>query len=366
MPDASTLDAATLQTVMADAHRRLATTFGEHFPEWTLPAFELPTSIPPRRQWQAVNDYWLARKQGVLALKLKELGALPADQRPVRGAALNRFKAEVEAVLSDLEAQVRAFEEAETIRREAVDVTLPGLVRRRGRAHPLTQIRERIEDIFVAMGYAVEDGPEVDTVFYNFDALNIPPDHPARDLTDTFYLDDELALRSQTSNVQIHAMQRRKPPLRIIAPGRVFRRDEPDATHNPMFFQVEGLNVAPGITMGDLKGTLQVFLTRLFDRPVTLRFRPSYFPFVEPGAETDFQCPFCGGSGCRICKHSGWIELGGSGMVHPNVLRACGIDPTEFSGFAFGFGIDRMAALLYGIDDIRLYFENDLRFLSQF
>lgn len=281
------------------------------------------------------------------------------------GAALNRFKAEVEAVLSDLEAQVRAFEEAETIRREAVDVTLPGLVRRRGRAHPLTQIRERIEDIFVAMGYAVEDGPEVDTVFYNFDALNIPPDHPARDLTDTFYLDDELALRSQTSNVQIHAMQRRKPPLRIIAPGRVFRRDEPDATHNPMF-QVEGLNVAPGITMADLKGTLQVFLTRLFDRPVTLRFRPSYFPFVEPGAETDFQCPFCGGSGCRICKHTGWIELGGSGMVHPNVLRACGIDPTEFSGFAFGFGIDRMAALLYGIDDIRLYFENDLRFLSQF
>lgn len=366
MPDVSTINAATLQTVIADAHRQLANAFGERFPEWTLPAFEVPTPAPPRRQWQAVNDYWLARKQGVLALKLKELGTLPADQRPVRGAALNRFKAEVEGVLSNLETQLRAFEEAETIRREAVDVTLPGLVRRRGRAHPLTQIRERIEDIFVAMGYAVEDGPEVDTVFYNFDALNIPPDHPARDLTDTFYIDDELALRSQTSNVQIHAMQRRKPPLRIIAPGRVFRRDEPDATHNPMFFQVEGLNVAPGITMADLKGTLQVFLTRLFERPVTLRFRPSYFPFVEPGAETDFQCPFCGGSGCRVCKQTGWIELGGSGMVHPNVLRACGIDPAEFSGFAFGFGIDRMAALLYGIDDIRLYFENDLRFLSQF
>jgi phenylalanyl-tRNA synthetase alpha chain len=360
------LDASTLQTAIANAHQQLVRAFCERFPEWTLPAFDGLMALPPRRQWQAVNDYWLARKHGVLTLKLKELGTLPADQRPSRGAALNRFKAEVEAVLSQLEAQLRAFEEAETIRREAVDVTLPGLVRRRGRAHPLTQIRERIEDIFVAMGYAVEDGPEVDTVFYNFDALNIPPNHPARDLTDTFYIDDELALRSQTSNVQIHAMQRHKPPLRIIAPGRVFRRDEPDATHNPMFFQVEGLNVAPGISMADLKGTLQVFLTKLFERPVTLRFRPSYFPFVEPGAETDFQCPFCEGAGCRICKHTGWIELGGSGMVHPNVLRACGIDPTEFSGFAFGFGIDRMAALLYGIDDIRLYYENDLRFLSQF
>ncbi|MFQ3581407.1 MAG: phenylalanine--tRNA ligase subunit alpha [Chloracidobacterium sp.] len=359
------IDAPTLQAAIADSHQCLATAFRERFPEWTLPPLDLP-SAPPRRQWQVVNDYWLSRKQGVLALKLKELGTLPPELRPVRGAALNAFKAEVDTALTGLEQQLQAYEAAETIRREAVDVTLPGLARRPGRAHPLTQIRERIEDIFVAMGYAVEDGPEVDTVFYNFDALNIPPDHPAREMTDTFYINEELALRSQTSNVQIHAMQRRRPPLRVIAPGRVFRRDEPDATHNPMFFQVEGLNVGRGITMADLKGTLQVFLTKLFERPVTLRFRPSYFPFVEPGAETDFQCIFCGGTGCRVCKHTGWIELGGSGMVHPNVLRACQIDPAEFSGFAFGFGIDRMAALLYGIDDIRLYFENDLRFLSQF
>ncbi|OYT71602.1 MAG: phenylalanine--tRNA ligase subunit alpha [Chloracidobacterium sp. CP2_5A] len=360
-------DAQSLQAAIAAAHQRLAAVFLERFPEWSLPPLDVSASAAaPRRQWQAVNDYWLARKQGALALQLRQLGTLPPDARPARGAALNAFKSEVEAALTDLERHIKAFEEAEAIRREAVDVTLPGLARRRGRAHPLTQIRERIEDIFVAMGYAVEDGPEVDTVFYNFDALNIPPDHPAREMTDTFYINDELALRSQTSNVQIHAMQRRRPPLRVIAPGRVFRRDEPDATHNPMFFQVEGLNVARGITMADLKGTLQAFLTRLFERPVTLRFRPSYFPFVEPGAETDFQCIFCSGTGCRVCKRTGWIELGGSGMVHPNVLRACRIDPAEFSGFAFGFGIDRMAALLYGIDDIRLYFENDLRFLSQF
>ncbi len=359
-------DASSLHTAIAQGYQHLVTAFCERFPEWPLPPFTVDTTTSPRRHWQALNDYWLARKQGVLALKLKEVGTLPPEVRRVCGAALNAFKTEVEALLAELEQRVRAFEEAEIVRRETVDVTLPGLVRRRGRAHPLTQIRERIEDIFVAMGYAVEDGPEVDTVFYNFDALNIPPEHPARDLTDTFYINDALALRSQTSNVQIHAMQRRRPPLRVIAPGRVFRRDEPDATHNPMFFQVEGLNVARGITMADLKGTLQVFLTQLFERPVTLRFRPSYFPFVEPGAETDFQCIFCGGEGCRICKYSGWIELGGSGMVHPNVLRACQIDPAEFSGFAFGFGLDRMAALLYGIDDIRLYFENDLRFLSQF
>ncbi|MBL8149425.1 MAG: phenylalanine--tRNA ligase subunit alpha, partial [Blastocatellia bacterium] len=200
------------------------------------------------------------------------------------------------------------------------------------------------------------------------DALNIPVGHPARESQDTFYISCELALRSQTSNIQIHAMQRRNLPLRIVAPGKVFRRDNPDPTHNPMFFQVEGLNIARGLTMGDLKGTLQTFLEKLFGRSVKLRFRPSYFPFVEPGAETDFSCIFCGGKNpsCRVCKGSGWIELGGSGMVHPNVLRACNIDPQEYSGFAFGFGIDRMTAMLYGIDDIRNFFANDLRFLEQF
>jgi phenylalanyl-tRNA synthetase alpha chain len=217
------------------------------------------------------------------------------------------------------------------------------------------------------MGYSVEDGPEIETSFYNFDALNIPPGHPARDSADTFYVSEDLALRSQTSNVQIHVMQRRKPPLRVIAPGRVFRRDTPDPTHNPMFFQVEGLNVDRNITLADLKGTLQKFVEMMFGANLRTRFRPSYFPFVEPGAEVDFTCFACAGSGCRICKGTGWIELGGSGMVHPNVLETVGIDPEEFSGFAFGLGIDRMVGLMFdGIDDIRLLFENDVRFLEQF
>jgi phenylalanyl-tRNA synthetase alpha chain len=250
--------------------------------------------------------------------------------------------------------------------RERLDVTLPGRRPRRGHLHPITQLRQRLEDVFVSMGYAVEDGPEVETDFYNFTALNIPELHPARSPQDTFYTTDGLSLRSQTSTVQIHAMQRRRPPLRVVAPGRVFRRDTPDATHNPMFFQVEGLLVDRGITMGHLKGTLSEFVRRLFGAQTRTRFRPSYFPFTEPSMEADYSCFKCGGRGCRLCKGSGWIELGGSGMVHPNVLRAVGIDPEEFSGFAFGLGIDRMCGLMYELDDIRLLFENDVRFLEQF
>ena len=211
-----------------------------------------------------------------------------------------------------------------------------------------------------------EDDCEIETDFYNFDALNIPPGHPARDSADTFYVSGDLALRSQTSTVQIHAMQRQKPPLRVIAPGRVFRRDTPDPTHNPMFFQLEGLNVDRDITLADLKGTLQKFVEMMYGPNLRTRFRPSYFPFTEPSAEVDFSCYVCNGSGCRVCKFSGWIELGGSGMVHPNVLETVGIDSQEFSGFAFGLGIDRMAGLMYDIDDIRLLFENDVRFLEQF
>jgi phenylalanyl-tRNA synthetase alpha chain len=227
-------------------------------------------------------------------------------------------------------------------------------------------LRERLEDVFVALGYAIEDDREIETDFYNFDALNIPENHPARAWQDTFYTTDGFALRSQTSTVQIHAMQRRGVPVRMIAPGRVFRRDTPDPTHNPMFFQVEGLCVDRGITMAHLKGTVAEFLRRVFGADTVTRFRPSYFPFTEPSAEFDFSCFKCKGSGCRICKNSGWIELGGSGMVHPNVLRAVGVDPQEYSGFAFGFGIDRMTALMYELDDIRLLFENDVRFLEKF
>ena len=245
-------------------------------------------------------------------------------------------------------------------------MTIPGRRPRRGHLHPITLLRERIEDIFVSLGYAIEDDREIETDFYNFDALNIPANHPARTSQDTFYTTDGFALRSQTSTVQIHAMQRRGAPVRMIAPGRVFRRDTPDATHNPMFFQVEGLCVDRGISMSHLKGTVAEFLRRMFGADTKTRFRPSYFPFTEPSAEFDFSCFKCGGEGCRICKNSGWIELGGSGMVHPNVLRAAGVDPDVYSGFAFGLGIDRMCALMYGLDDIRLLFENDVRFLEQF
>lgn len=250
--------------------------------------------------------------------------------------------------------------------RESIDVTMPGRRPRPGHLHPITLMRERIEDIFVSLGYAVEDDREIETDFYNFDALNIPEGHPARDPQDTFYTTQGFALRSQTSTVQIHAMQRRGAPVRMIAPGRVFRRDTPDPTHNPMFFQVEGLCVDRGITMAHLKGTLAEFVHRLFGPETRTRFRPSYFPFTEPSAEVDYSCFNCGGEGCRICKQSGWIELGGSGMVHPNVLRAANLNPEEFTGFAFGLGIDRTCARIYQLDDIRLLFENDVRFLEQF
>jgi len=258
------------------------------------------------------------------------------------------------------------------IQRETVDVTIPGRRPRRGHLHPITILRQKIEDIFVSMGYAIEDDREIETDYYNFDALNIPPGHPARESQDTFYTTEGFALRSQTSTVQIRAMERRGVPIRIIAPGKVFRRDTPDMTHVPMFHQIEGLCVDKGITMADLKGTVGEWLRRLFGEDTKTRFRPSYFPFTEPSAEFDFSCFKCHGSGqfegerCRPCKGSGWIELGGSGMVHPNVLKGCGVDPAVFSGFAFGFGLERMCALMYSLDDIRLMFDNDVRFLEQF
>jgi phenylalanyl-tRNA synthetase alpha chain len=268
--------------------------------------------------------------------------------------------------LDQAEQNLKTHIEAARTARESIDVTMPGRRPRSGHRHPITLLRERLEDVFVALGYAIEDDREIETDFYNFDALNIPENHPARAWQDTFYTTEGFALRSQTSTVQIHAMQRRGVPVRMIAPGRVFRRDTPDPTHNPMFFQVEGLCVDRGITMAHLKGTVTEFLRRMFGPDTVTRFRPSYFPFTEPSAEFDFSCFKCKGSGCRICKNSGWIELGGSGMVHPNVLRAVGVDPQEYSGFAFGLGIDRMCALMYELDDIRLLFENDVRFLEKF
>lgn len=314
----------------------------------------------------ALRDKYLGRKSGLIAAEKKRIGALSSEERAEFGRQVNETSALVEAEIARLGQEFAAREQSQALERERIDVTLPGARPRHGHLHPLTLVRQKIEDVFVSMGYSVGDGPEIETSFYNFDALNIPAGHPARDSADTFYISEDLALRSQTSTVQIHTMQRQNPPLRVIAPGRVFRRDTPDPTHNPMFFQVEGLNVDRHITLADLKGTLQNFVEMVFGSNVRTRFRPSYFPFTEPSAEVDFSCYVCSGSGCRVCKGSGWIELGGSGMVHPNVLETVGIDPEEFSGFAFGLGIDRMAGLMYDIDDIRLLFENDLRFLEQF
>lgn len=323
-------------------------------------------AVADRNALKALRDRWLGRKAGLVTEVRKQMGSIPPDERAAFGKAFNELQSYVEAGLDRIGDDMTQRERAEAIARETVDVTMPGRRPHRGHLHPVTILREKVEDIFVRMGYAVEDGPELETTFYNFDALNIPEGHPARESQDTLYVNDELALRSQTSNVQIHAMQRRTPPLRVIAPGRVFRRDTPDPTHNPMFFQVEGLNVGEGISLADLRGTCEEFVRQLFGPETKVRFRPSYFPFVEPGCEFDYLCFVCHGAGCRVCKGSGWIEMGGAGMVHPNVLRGVGIDPEKYQGFAFGFGIDRMAARLFDLDDIRLLYTNDVRFLEQF
>lgn len=305
-------------------------------------------------------------KKSSLAAVKKLIGRVPAEERAAFGQLVQEVEGEIADALAGVELRLTAFIAEARIERERIDVTIPGRRPRRGHLHPLTLLRQQIEDIFVSLGYTIEDDREIETDYYNFDALNIPEGHPARASQDTFYTVDGFALRSQTSTVQIRAMERRGAPLRVIAPGRVFRRDTPDPTHVPMFHQVEGLCVEKGITMEHLKGTMGKFVHRLFGPETKTRFRPSYFPFTEPSGEFDYSCFKCGGTGCRICKGSGWIELGGSGMVHPNVLRACGVDPEIYSGFAFGLGLERMCALLYSLDDIRHMFENDVRFLEQF
>src|SRR5215213_2576430 len=311
-------------------------------------------------------------KKSEIADAKKLIGRVPAEERGAFGQFVQSVEKKILGAIDEAETNLKDFITEAKQERERLDVTLPGRRPRVGHLHPLTILRQRIEEIFVSLGHAIEDDREIETDYYNFDALNIPEGHPARESQDTFYTTNGLALRSQTSTVQIRAMERRGVPIRIIAPGRVFRRDTPDLTHTPMFHQLEGLCVDKGITMAHLKGTVTEWLRRLFGDDTRTRFRPSYFPFTEPSAEFDFSCFVCHGSGklegerCRPCKGSGWIELGGSGMVHPNVLRAVNVDPTVYSGFAFGFGLDRMAALMYEIDDIRYLFENDVRFLEQF
>jgi phenylalanyl-tRNA synthetase alpha chain len=313
-----------------------------------------------------------AGKKSEIANSKKLIGRVAPEERGAFGQFVQTIEKEIVSAMDEAESKLKDFISNAKIAREAIDVTLPARRPRVGHLHPLTLLRQRIEEIFVSLGYAIEDDREIETDYYNFDALNIPEGHPARESQDTFYTTTGLALRSQTSTVQIRAMERRGVPIRIIAPGRVFRRDTPDLTHTPMFHQIEGLCVDKGITVAHLKGTVGEWLRRLFGKETKIRLRPSYFPFTEPSAEFDFSCFKCSGSGvfegerCRPCKGSGWIELGGSGMVHPNVLRACNVDPQIYSGFAFGFGLERMCSLMYSLDDIRLMFENDVRFLEQF
>ena len=311
-------------------------------------------------------------KKAEIAGAKKLIGRVTPEERGAFGQFVQTVEKEIVTAIEEVESSLKNFIAEAKTERERLDVTLPGKRPRVGHLHPITLLRQRIEDIFVSLGYVIEDDREIETDYYNFDALNIPEGHPARESQDTFYTTNGFALRSQTSTVQIRAMERRGVPIRIIAPGRVFRRDTPDLTHTPMFHQIEGLCVDKGITMAHLKGTVGEWLRRLFGKETKIRLRPSYFPFTEPSAEFDFSCFKCGGTGtfdderCRPCKGSGWIELGGSGMVHPNVLRACGVDPQVYSGFAFGFGLERMCSLMYSLDDIRLMFENDVRFLEQF
>ncbi|MGN0557191.1 MAG: phenylalanine--tRNA ligase subunit alpha [Acutalibacteraceae bacterium] len=306
----------------------------------------------------------LLGKKGELTNILKQLGTLSAEERPVIGQLANEVRQKIEALVATKKQELEEKKLAAQLAAEKLDVTMPGKRRKMGYKHPLSVVLDEVKDIFIGMGYSIATGPEVEYDYYNFEALNLPKDHPARDTQDTFFITDNILLRSQTSPVQVHVMENQKPPIRIIAPGRVFRADEVDATHSPLFHQIEGLAVDKNITMGDLKGTLEIFAKRLYGDDAVVRFRPHHFPFTEPSAEMDIQCFSCGGKGCRLCKGEGWIEVLGCGMVHPKVLKNCGIDPEEYSGFAFGIGLERIVMRKYNIDDMRLLYENDLKFFK--
>jgi len=307
---------------------------------------------------------YLGRK-GLLTSMLRQVGTVAAAERPLFGKLSNEIKERVSRALDAALADLKSSRRDDALLQEALDVTLPGRAVRLGHMHPVTQVLQEICGIFARLGFTVEEGPEIETDYYNFEALNIPKDHPARDMQDTFYVEDNIVLRTHTSPVQIRTMEKMKPPVRILSPGRVYRPDS-DVSHTPMFHQIEGLLVDRGVTFGDLKGTLTFFLKQVFGDDILLRFRPSFFPFTEPSAEVDIRCVMCQGRGCRVCGQSGWLEILGSGMVDPAVFANVGYDPEEFSGFAFGLGVERIAMLKYGISDIRLFFENDWRFLEQF
>ena len=322
--------------------------------------------VESKQQLSALRNRYLGRKGGQLTLLMKGLRSAAAADRKEIGRSLNQFKASVEEAIKAADEGMagRAIEDKRS--KDSVDLTLPGRRRALGHLHPLTRVRREIEEIFHSLGYSVEDGPEIETTYYNFEALNIPEHHPARDEGDTFYFSDSLLLRTHTSPVQIRTMERQPPPLRIICPGTVYRRDNPDATHSPVFQQIEGLVVDEQITFRDFKGTMEYFLKAFFSEETRVRFRPSYFGFTEPSAELDISCTFCSGGGCRVCKKSGWIEVFGAGMVDPEVFGQVAIDPEKYTGFAFGIGIERFAMMKYGVDNIQHFYQNDLRFLGQF
>jgi len=305
-------------------------------------------------------------KKSELALAMKEMAKLTPEERPIFGQLVNEIRTNIEEKINEAKARLSQSELNSQIENETLDVTMPGKKRGLGHKHPMTYVIEEIKEIFLGMGYSVAEGPEIETDYYNFEALNIPAHHPAKDEQDTLYINEKFLLRTQTSSVQVRTMEKTKPPIKIIAPGKVFRSDDVDATHSPVFHQCEGLVVDEGITMGNLFAALDAVAKKLLNENVKTRFRPSFFPFTEPSAEMDVTCHVCGGKGCRVCKGSGWIELLGCGMVHPNVLKMAGIDPEKYSGFAFGMGLERIALMRYGISDMRLLFENDVRFLRQF
>jgi phenylalanyl-tRNA synthetase alpha chain len=305
-------------------------------------------------------------KKGELTSVLRGMGALSAEERPVIGQLANEVRVLVEGMIDEAKNNLVKKERSLLLEKEVIDVTMPGKRKNLGKIHPLSIVLDEIKNVFIGMGYEIAEGPEIELDYYNFEALNIPKNHPARDVQDTFYINENIVLRTQTSPVQIRVMESSKPPIKIICPGRVYRSDAVDATHSPIFHQVEGLVVDKGITMGDLVGTLQLFAKSLFGEKTQIRLRPHHFPFTEPSAEVDVSCWTCGGKGCRVCKNEGWIEILGAGMVHPKVLKTCGIDPEIYSGFAFGLGVERTTMGRFNIDDLRLLYENDIRFLKQF
>ncbi len=303
-------------------------------------------------------------KKGELTGILKQLGSLSPEERPKVGQLVNKAKVELEELIKQKVTQIKEEQLLKSLQEEKIDVTMPGKRTNMGMKHPLSVVLDELKEIFMGMGYSIADGPEVELDYYNFEALNLPKDHPARDTQDTFYISENVLLRTQTSPVQVRVMEKQKPPIRIIAPGRVYRSDEVDANHSPLFHQIEGLAIDKNITMGDLKGTLETFAKRMYGEDAVVRFRPHHFPFTEPSAEMDIQCFNCGGKGCRLCKNEGWIEILGCGMVHPKVLENCGIDPEEYQGFAFGIGLERIVMRKFKIDDMRLLYENDMKFFN--